>query len=203
MILGSASTWAPGAAAGVAGWTLRAGDRLEPARRGDLDAVGRTWPAALAPHPASSSAPIRFVPGPDLDALPADAAQAFAAATWRAGLASDRMGIRLEGPGLGTGREILSHPLVSGAIQVPGDGQPVVLLADGPTVGGYPVVGVVSRAELPRIGQARPGDSLRFEPQDADEARAAWLEQRRRFDDATRAVRADAVWARLQENAGG
>ena len=89
-----------------------------------------------------------------------------------------------------------------GAIQVPGDGRPLVILADGPTIGGYPVVGVVTRAELPRLGQVRPGDRLAFEPQDVDDARAAWREQRRRLEAAAAAIGADDLWTTLADEAG-
>ncbi len=172
-------------------------------RPGDLGAVGRAWPAGAAPHPATRSDPVRFVPGPDLRHLPAGTADALAGVAWRVGRASDRMGLRLEGPALAAGSEILSHPLVPGAIQLPGDGRPLVILVDGPTIGGYPVVGVVPRAELPRLGQLRPGDPLPLAPQDAVDARAAWREQQRALLAAADAAHADAVWHRLLENAGG
>ena len=84
-----------------------------------------------------------------------------------------------------------------------GDGRPIVLLVDGPTIGGYPVIGVVSRADLPRLGQLRPGDAVRLARQDADAARAAWHEQRRAMAMVAAALHADALWLRLLENAGG
>ena len=202
-ILGSASTWAPGAPSGVVGRGLVAGDRIAPVRRGDLGAAGRSWPGSIAPDPAGERGPIRFLPGPDLRHLAADTVDAFAAAAWMAGDAVDRMGIRLEGGPLPAGGEILSHPLVPGAIQVPGDGRPLVILADGPTIGGYPVVGVVTRAELPRLGQVRPGDRLAFAPQSADDARAAWREQRRRLETAAAAIGADDLWTALADEARG
>jgi 5-oxoprolinase (ATP-hydrolysing) subunit C len=112
------------------------------------------------------------------------------------------MGLRLEGPPLPSGSEILSHPVVPGSIQVPGDGHPLVLLVDGPTIGGYPVAGVVSRAELPRLGQLRPGERLQLAPQDVDEARSAWRAQQRLLSTVADTLRADAVWHRLPDNAG-
>ncbi len=202
-VLGSASTWAPGASQGVLGRALVAGDRIEPQFRGDLAAGGRTWPATLAPNPAAADGPIRFIPGPDLRHLPPDVVAAFAATAWRAASAIDRMGIRLDGDPLPAGREALSHPLVPGAIQVPGDGRPLVLLVDGPTIGGYPVMGVVTRAELARLAQVRPGDGLAFAAQEPGEARDAWREQRRHLEAAAAALGADDVWARLPDNAGG
>ena len=201
-VLGSASTWAPGATQGVLGRALVAGDRIEPRRRGDLTAEGRAWPASLAPDPAAGDGPIRFVPGPDLRHLPADALVAFVATGWTAASAADRMGVRLDGDPLAAGGEALSHPLVPGAIQVPGDGRPLALLVDGPTTGGYPVIGVVTRAELPRLAQVRPGDRLAFAAQEVGEARAAWREQHSQLETASIALGADDLWLRLPDNAG-
>jgi allophanate hydrolase subunit 2 len=78
--------------------------------------------------------------------------------------ASSRVGIRLEGPALERAitDELRSEGLVSGALQVPPDGHPILLLADHPTTGGYPVIAVVREADLPRAAQLRPGQSLRF-----------------------------------------
>jgi 5-oxoprolinase (ATP-hydrolysing) subunit C len=202
-VLGSASTLVAGALGGIDGRALRAGDRLVPVRPGDLAGVGRTWPGGLFPHPASRPGPIGLVPGPDLRRLPADAVTAFAAAAWTVDAASDRMGVRLAGTPLAPGAEILSHPLVPGAIQVPAGGRPIVVLADGPTLGGYPVIGVVPRSELPRLGQLRPGDRVTFRPMTADEARAAWREAAQLLAHVAATVGADAVWHRLADDAGG
>ena len=86
---------------------------------------------------------------------------------------------------------------------MPGDGRPLVILADGPTIGGYPVFGVVTRAELARLGQVRPGDGLAFAPQEPGAARDAWREQRRRLEAAAAALGADDVWTTLPDKAGG
>lgn len=202
-VLGSAATSLQGGLGGIEGRALRPGDRLEALRPGDLGAAGRTWPDEAAPHPASRTDPVRFVPGPDLRHLPRETVEAVAAAPWTVGRAGDRMGLRLDGPALSAGREILSHPLVPGAIQLPGDGRPVILLVDGPTIGGYPVVGVVPRAELSRLGQLRPAQAVRLAPQDAVDARAAWRAQLRLLAAVADALDADGVWHRLLENAGG
>jgi allophanate hydrolase subunit 2 len=77
---------------------------------------------------------------------------------------SDRVGARLSGPALVRSRheELPSEGLVEGAIQVPPDGQPIVMLADHPTTGGYPVIAVVDPADLRHVAQAAPGTTLRF-----------------------------------------
>jgi biotin-dependent carboxylase-like uncharacterized protein len=201
--LGSSSTLLAGGLGGVGGRALRAGDRLEPVHRGDLSAVGHAWPGRTAPHPARRSGPIRFVPGPDGRHLPPGTVEALAQAAWFVAPDSDRMGLRLAGTTLPAGTEILSHPLVPGAIQVPADGHPIVMLVDGPTLGGYPVVGVVPRAELPRLGQARPGDRIELAPQDPDDARRAWRAQRQAITEVAAALRSDAVWHRVADEARG
>ncbi len=200
--MGSASTYGPGRLGFAGGRALRAGDRLAPRHRGDLDVVGNAWPSRLAPHPADARGPLGVVPGPDLDAAPDRALEAFVAATWRVSPSSDRMGIRFEGPSLGPGAEIVSHPLLPGAVQLPPDGRPIVMLADGPTIGGYPVLGVVPAADLPRLGQLRQGDAVRFGSMTAAAAREQWREQQALLDRAADAMRADAVWTRLSDRAG-
>ena len=79
--------------------------------------------------------------------------------------AANRVGVRLSRPGAGAtrrSRELPSEGLVEGAIQVPPDGQPIVMLADHPITGGYPVIAVVEPRHLPSVAQARPGTTLRF-----------------------------------------
>jgi biotin-dependent carboxylase-like uncharacterized protein len=202
-MLGSPSTFPAGGLGGIDGRALRAGDRLEPVHRGDLSAAGHAWPGRTAPHPARRPGPIGFVPGPDLRHLPPDAVEALAATVWTVAPDSDRMGLRLGGAALRAGAEILSHPLVPGAIQVPAGGCPIVMLADAPTLGGYPVIGVVPRAEMPRLGQARPGDRIALAPQDTDEARRAWRAQRQAIARVAEALRSDAVWHRVADEARG
>ena len=88
------------------------------------------------------------------------------------GPASDRMGVRLHRPGAAAaaGAGIASRGMVTGAVQLPPDGLPVALLCDHATVGGYPVVATVVRADLGVLGRLRPGDSVRFDPVDQGEA---------------------------------
>ena len=88
--------------------------------------------------------------------------------------ASDRTGYKLEGPPIGTSFGTLpSEAGCPGTIQVPGDGLPIALMADAPTVGGYPKIAVVSEADLPILAQRRPGDSVRFEPISIEQSQRA------------------------------
>jgi len=103
-----------------------------------------------------------------------EAARQLGEQVWRVHAASNRQGLRLSGAALadaaGSG---LSEPVAPGTIQLPPDGQPIVLLADAQTVGGYPRLGHVIAADLPRLAQAGPNAGLRFRACDAAEAAMA------------------------------
>lgn len=119
----------------------------------------------VAPQPAPpAELVLRVTPGPRDDWFTAEAVQAFTSRTYRVSSASNRIGLRTEGPALEralTG-ELPSEGMVLGAVQVPPDGRPVVFLADHPTTGGYPVIAVVRTADLPAAAQAVPGTPVRF-----------------------------------------
>ncbi|APE20394.1 MULTISPECIES: biotin-dependent carboxyltransferase family protein [Streptomyces] len=104
--------------------------------------------------------------GPRDDWFTAEALRTFATRAYRVSPASNRIGLRLEGPALDRALpgELASEGMVLGAVQVPPDGRPVVFLADHPTTGGYPVVGVVREADLGAAAQAVPGTRVRFTP---------------------------------------
>jgi biotin-dependent carboxylase-like uncharacterized protein len=110
-----------------------------------------------------------LVPGPRDDWFAPGALEALAAARWEVSPQSNRIGLRTVGPVLPRTREgeLPSEGMVLGAVQVPPDGRPVVFLADHPTTGGYPVIGVVPEAALAPAGQVRPGAVLRFVPSGA------------------------------------
>ncbi len=147
--------------AGLGPAPLRAGDAL------------RTGDAASAPIPPAE--PVMGVPpsdeivltvseGPRADWFTATGRAALFDAVWTVADRADRVGIRLDGPGLERARfgELPSEGMVPGAIQVPPAGRPVILGADGPVTGGYPVIAVVTDAALDRLAQARPGSPVRF-----------------------------------------
>jgi len=110
--------------------------------------------------------PLRVWPGPRADWFAPPALADLCAHPWRVGADSNRIGVRLDGPAPERIRhdELPSEGMVLGAVQVPPDGRPVVLLADHPVTGGYPVLAVVDRADLGWLAQARPGDEIRFAP---------------------------------------
>ncbi len=107
---------------------------------------------------------LRVLPGPRADWFAPGALEALTSATWWVALASNRVGTRLEGPQLEHVRqeELLSEGLVTGALQVPAAGQPILLGPDHPTTGGYPVLAVVVTEDLPLAGQLAPGATVQF-----------------------------------------
>jgi biotin-dependent carboxylase-like uncharacterized protein len=157
--LGSASTDARAGIGGLDGRLLSAGAQL-PAR------VASGGDKTLRTPPRLDSAAIRVVLGPQADYFDEPSLARFLCGTYQVTPAADRMGMRLAGPRLGhrpeKGAEIVSDATVPGSIQVPGDGQPIVLLADGQTVGGYPKIATVISADLPRLAVRVPGQSVHF-----------------------------------------
>jgi 5-oxoprolinase (ATP-hydrolysing) subunit C len=169
-VLASASTYLRGGFGGLGGRTLHAGDVLVAAiRPGGSD-------VALAAAPPRRTSPIRAVPGPQDDHFAADVVERFFGGEYEVTHASDRMGMRLEGPRLlhrdAASAEIVSDATVPGAIQVPGNGLPIVLLADGQTTGGYPKIATVASADLPRLATLPPGARVRFMRASVEEAEA-------------------------------
>lgn len=108
--------------------------------------------------------PIRVWPGPQWNDFPAADRESFLKAEWKVSASSDRVGYRLEGPVLRADPpEIVSEPVLEGSIQVPQNGQPILTMRDGPTIGGYPKIALVDPPDLCRAAQVRPGRTLRFE----------------------------------------
>lgn len=176
-VLGSRSTFLPAGFGGFAGRALRAGDMLSLARGKEPDALRRLRPGALA-GPASPAV-VRVVIGPQSEAFSAAGHATFLASSYSVSSRSDRMGVRLEGAPIErvAAADLPPEGLAPGAIQVPGDGQPIILGADRPTTGGYTKIATVISVDLSLVAQARPGDALRFAAVDVAEARRFWRER--------------------------
>lgn len=186
-VLGSRATFLRGGFGGVEGRALRAGDRIAPADPAGARAAAAgpdLWippgrrPGAAALGPGGSK-PVRVILGPQQDHFPDEELERFLSENWTVSRESDRMGLRLEGPRLshrseeGKGFNIVSDGISEGAIQVPGTGQPILLLADRGTAGGYPKIAVAASVDLPILGRASPGDRLRFAAVSVEDAQAA------------------------------
>ncbi|HUY58474.1 MAG TPA: biotin-dependent carboxyltransferase family protein [Solirubrobacteraceae bacterium] len=148
---------------------------LGPARlaSGDMLRMGAAWGGRTSGTPALQPPPLpelprlphlRTVVGPRDDWFTANSMKQLTTEPFAVNHASNRIGLRLDGPRLDRAHpgEPLSEGLVPGAIQVPADGQPILLLADHPTTGGYPVIAVVVTDDQPIVAQLRPGQQLRF-----------------------------------------
>jgi 5-oxoprolinase (ATP-hydrolysing) subunit C len=136
-----------------------------PLRANDgIDAGTSAASTPLAAEPFVQRDMILVMPGPDLDAFDAGALAALTSAPYRVLPTSDRVGTRLAGPALPRrpGHRESSRPMVRGALEVPRDGQPIILGPEHPTTGGYPVIAVIATAELGRFFSIRLGGSVRF-----------------------------------------
>ncbi|ABD07535.1 Allophanate hydrolase subunit 2 [Rhodopseudomonas palustris HaA2] len=136
--------------------------------------------AVVAPErrldlPTPPDGPIRVVLGPQDDEF-GDAVATFLDSAWKVSATSDRMGYRLEGPEIRHlhGHNIVSDGTVDGSIQVPGNGQPIVLMPDRGTSGGYPKIATVITADLGRLAQLQPGRPFRFRSVSMEEAQAEY-----------------------------
>ena len=140
---------------------------------------------AVSPAPSFEDGPIRVIPGPQREMFTDAAFATFISSDYTVTQEADRMGLRLAGPTLAhvAGADIVSDAVTPGAIQVPGDGRPIVLLADCQSVGGYAKIATVIAADLPRLGRLLPGNTLRFAVVDVEQALATlrtsedWLAQ--------------------------
>jgi biotin-dependent carboxylase-like uncharacterized protein len=160
-VLGSTSTYVRAAIGGLDGRALRRGDFVPLAIARASERAELRLPLPLTP---TGDQPIRVVFGPQQEYFTEEAVAAFLLAEFRISQSADRMGMRLDGPFLQHrgGWDIVSDAITTGAIQVPGSGQPILLLADHQTTGGYPKIATVISADLPVVGRRRPGDRLRF-----------------------------------------
>jgi urea carboxylase len=176
-VLGSRATHLVTQMGGVTGRAIAAGDRLPVAsdgRRPTVRARGLTLPS-------QGRVRVRVVPGPQDDWFGTDAWRVLTGTSFRVSPRSNRMGYRLEGPPLPRTREgePISEPVAMGAIQVPTAGEPILLMADRQTAGGYPKLAQVITADLCLAGQLAPGEFLEFERCTPSEAVTALIARER------------------------
>ncbi|MCK8502432.1 biotin-dependent carboxyltransferase family protein [Myxococcus fulvus] len=175
VVLGGRGTLLVARLGGHEGRMLRPGDSLPVA-----DALSLAMPVE---GPWEAAGPIRLTLGPDTRHFDSLMAASLLGGTFTVSSASDRVGMRLQGPALAHGDEgaRTSRPMVRGAIQVTLSGEPIILGPDHPTTGGYPVIATVIRADWGRLGARRAGTSVEFQAVSPHEAREAWREHARRF----------------------
>lgn len=197
-VLGSRSTSFQAGFGGIDGRALRTGDRI-PCGRSMLPDVFRqamqsdnetkflaarwTVDTREIDHVYADPNMIRVLPGREWEAFTETARQTFLSAPFTVSAHSNRMGLRLEGCRLTTKKtlSLLSAPVSTGTIQIPGDGQPILLLHDRQTTGGYPIIAHVISADLPKVAQVGPGNKLTFQAITLEEAEQMLLDQEKRL----------------------
>jgi allophanate hydrolase len=188
-VLGSASTYARGRIGGLNGRRFQRGDAV-PLTLGR--AAVRAERALASPLDLALDQPIRVILGPQTDYFTDEAVRTFLASDYTVSAHSDRMGFRLEGPALAhaKGYNIVSDGIVTGSVQVPGSGKPIVLMVDHQTTGGYPKIATVISADIPVMGRRKPGRTLRFEAVEVSEAGRLRRQQETMIERACGAIRA-------------
>lgn len=173
-MLGSRSTDNKAAFGGLEGRNLRDGDSLPLGQ-------GRALPQrSTGVKQLLFNNRIRAMPGPEYDEFSEEAQESFWRTAWQLSPQSNRMGYRLHGShalSRTTEREMLSHGLLPGVVQVPHNGQPIVLMADAQTTGGYPRIACVIEADLYHLAQIRLGEAIHFVPCTLAQAQRAKAEQ--------------------------
>ena len=174
-VMGSRATNIGAGFGGCGGRALQAGDLLPGCAPEEyLHCAGRRLPETLRAVYTARWV-LRALPGPQAQEFPEESRRSFYETVYTVSDASDRTGVRLDGPVLapraGTPASILSEGILCGAVQVPGDGKPIVLMNETVT-GGYRKVAVVVAADLPLLGQVAPGDTVRFQETTLDAALA-------------------------------
>ncbi|RZM04125.1 MAG: biotin-dependent carboxyltransferase family protein [Variovorax sp.] len=193
-VLGSRSTDLKAGFGGLQGRALKKGDRL-PLGATTLDAArlgrrpfglhGPSWAFDSMPDDLGEAIALRVMPGPEFHQFTPGSQAAWFSAPWRITPQSNRMGSRLEAVEEGVALErtqkvdMLSSGVIPGTVQVPPSGQPIILMGDAQTTGGYPRIGVVIRADLWKLAQAPLGGRLRMVRVDTTAALAAWDAQQR------------------------
>lgn len=183
-IMKSKSTYLSGKFGGLEGRALRKGDILYTLDiPPSLDKIGGRFPVEWIPS-YEREVLLRVIHGPQDHHFTDKGLQTFCFSTYQVTPQCDRMGIRLEGPGIerrsDVEESIISEGLISGAIQVPGDGKPILILTELVT-GGYTKIATVISADLTKVGQLKPGDRVRFEPVAIEEAHLLLRQQDERL----------------------
>jgi len=183
-IMGSSSTYLSGNFGGFEGRKLRRGDILDTLGfSSPLDTLGLQFPIDWISFPEKEIS-LRIIPGPQKGHFTEEGFQTFCSSSYRVTPQCDRMGIRLEGPRIerrpDAEESIISEGLISGAIQVPGDGNPIIILTELVT-GGYTKIATIISTDLSKTAQLKPGDRVRFMPISIEEAHDLLREQEERL----------------------
>ena len=178
-LMGSRSTYVRAGLGGHEGRTLQPGDKISAARPGEnLRPNPATIPDHLVPHRPNNQS-LRVIMGPQADAFTPEGIATFFSSEFTVNQQSDRVGYRLEGNHIAhsKGADIVSDGVPFGAVQITGDGQPVILMADRGTTGGYTKIATIIGVDLPVIAQTLPGNTVTFHAVSVEEAHRLLKEQ--------------------------
>ncbi len=177
VVMNSKSTYLRAYMGGFIGRALNAGDILKTGPS-SLKVKIRSIPSELLLN-LNDVQNLRVIGGSEVNDFNFEGVKTFLTSTYSISNQSDRMGYRLSGPKIEhkEGADIISSGICNGAIQVPGDGQPIIMLADRQTVGGYTKIANVITADLPLLGQMKPGDKINFTQFHLEQAHQALKEQ--------------------------
>lgn len=181
-VMGSRATALQNKVGGYQGRKLAKGDAVGFRTPNPSLPLPRTAPV---PAPAGREVTIRVILGPQDDMFTKEGLDTFLSQPYTVSKDFDRMGCRLEGPVIQhkTDGNIISDGMVTGAIQVPTSGQPIIMLAERQTVGGYTKIATVISTDLPLVGQRKTGDVICFQAVSVEEAHRAWRETNRELEE--------------------
>lgn len=181
-VMGSCSTYLTGKLGGYQGRALQSGDMLKVKDMNGLPlhVIGSKLSSRFIP-PYSKKTVLRVILGPHQEFFTVEGIELFLSSKYQVTPLSNRMGIRLQGePIMHIDRaDILSCAVTFGSIQVPADGQPIILMADRQTTGGYTQIGIVISIDLPLVAQLLPGDQLSFQAISVEEAQQLYIKQQK------------------------
>ncbi|WP_066172504.1 biotin-dependent carboxyltransferase family protein [Bacillus marinisedimentorum] len=177
-VLGSKSTYVKGGIGGINGRPLKKGDTVHAKQTGAAPAFKRSLHSAEIPF-YGRNLTIRIIQGPHTRSFSEKSVETFLSSRYEVTPESDRMGCRLSGPCIAPedGADILSDAVPFGGIQVPASGQPIIMLSDRQTTGGYTRIGTVISVDIPLIAQAVPGSALTFQSVSVAEAQNLYLKE--------------------------
>jgi biotin-dependent carboxylase-like uncharacterized protein len=183
-IMGSSSTYLSGNFGGLEGRKLRRGDILHALDTpSSFIKLNLRFPGDWIPS-LEKEVLLKAIPGPQDHHFTEEGFQTFCSSSYHVTPQCDRMGVRLEGPTIkrrsDVEESIISEGLISGAIQVPGNGKPIIILTELVT-GGYTKIATIISTDLPRVAQLKPGDQVRFMPVSIEEAHDLLREQEERL----------------------
>jgi len=183
-VMGSKSTYVKGNVGGFQGRMLKTGDEVKIISRGKNDFTSiKKLPVELIPLYNKNNV-VRVVMGPQDDYFTVDGINTFFDSEYQVTSEADRMGYRLSGPKVShiTSADIISDGITMGSVQIPGDGAPIIMMADRQTTGGYTKIATIITPDINIVGQLKPGDSVRFKLIDIEEAHRIYRKYMKDFD---------------------